>query len=331
MFNYVQPILKLMSSVRLLLKPFLAAPLVFQAACLMIVSTFVLSLMGGLIRSVADSGLPLFEIVFLRNVAGLFFILPLFLKSGFSSLKTNRPWLYGFRSIVGFLSMFTWFYAVSVLPLADAVALNFTAPIFGTILAIFVLKEIVGIRRGTAMIVGFLGAMIILRPGLEEMSLGAYAAIFSAMTMACAATCVKILSRTETTTSIVAWTQIIILPMSCIPALFVWQMPTIDQVLIILAIGFLGTIGHLCFTKAFSLVDASVVMPFDFFRLIFSAIVGFMFFMQEPDIYTYIGAAVIFASSIYIAIRESRVSAAAAREKEAIANSIADTTIGPGR
>jgi len=320
-----------MSSVRLLFKPFLAAPLVLQAACLMILSCFVLSLMGGLIRSVADSGLPVFEIVFLRNVAGLIFILPWFMKNGFSSLKTNRPWLYGFRSIVGFLSMFTWFYAVSVLPLADAVALNFTSPIFGTILAIFVLREIVGIRRGMAMVVGFLGAMIILRPGLEEMSLGAYAAIFSAITMACAATCVKLLSKTESTTAIVAWTQIMILPMSCIPALFVWQMPTMDQVLIILGIGFLGTIGHLCFTKAFSLVDASIVMPFDFFRLIFSAIVGFLFFMQEPDIYTYIGAAVIFSSSIYIAIRESRVSAAAAREKEALAHSLADTTLGSGR
>jgi drug/metabolite transporter (DMT)-like permease len=180
------------------------------------------------------------------------------------------------------------------------------------------------------MIVGFLGAMIILRPGLEELSLGSYSAIFSAVTMACSVTCVKLLSRTESTSAIVAWTQILILPMSLIPAVMVWVTPTLDQLLAIGAIGVLATIGHLSFTKSFSLVDASIVMPFDFFRLIFSALIGFMFFMQEPDVYTYLGAAVIFASSIYIAIRETRVSALA-EKKEVAAQTAAETHAGPGR
>ena len=293
----------------------------------MIVACLVLSIMAGLIRSVSDSGLPLFQVVFLRNVAGLLFILPWFMKTGFRGLKTKRPGLFLGRSLFGFVSMVSWFYAVTVLPLADAVALNFTAPIFGTILAIFVLREVVGLRRGMAMLVGFAGAMIILRPGLTEMSLGSYSAILSAMTMACSMTFVKILGRTERTPVIVAWTQILILPMSLIPALFVWQTPTLEQVLTILAIGLLATIGHLCFTKSYSLADASVVMPFDFFRLIFSAIIGFIFFLQEPDLYTYIGAAIIFASSIYITIREARVSAAAA--KEVNVEAVVETRMGP--
>ncbi len=319
-----------MSSLRLLLKPVLAAPVVVQAASLMILACLAFSIMGGLIRSVSDSGMPVFEIVFLRNVAGLLFILPLFMKTGLGALKTKRIGFYTARSFFGFVSMLSWFYAITVLPLADAVALNFTAPIFTTILAIFVLKEVVGIRRGSAMIVGFLGAMIILRPGLEELSLGSYSAIFSAVTMACSVTCVKLLSRTESTSAIVAWTQILILPMSLIPAVMVWVTPTLDQLLAIGAIGVLATIGHLSFTKSFSLVDASIVMPFDFFRLIFSALIGFMFFMQEPDLYTYIGAAVIFASSIYIAIRETRVSVLA-EKKEVAAQTAAETHAGPGR
>ena len=319
-----------MVSLQLLLKPISRAPAVVQAATLMILACLVLSVMGGLIRSVADSGMPIFQIVLLRNVAGLLFVLPLFMKTGLGALKTKRIGVYFGRSLVGFVSMLSWFYAVSVLPLADAVALNFTAPIFGTILAIFVLHEVVGIRRGTAMLVGFVGAMIILRPGFTDMSLGSYAAVFSALTMACSVTFVKLLSRTENTAAIVAWTQILILPMSLIPALFVWQMPTLNQIATILAIGLLATIGHLSFTKAYSLADASIVMPFDFFRLIFSALIGFIFFLQEPDFFTYLGAAIIFASSTYIAIRESRVSAAAsrAREKEIIAQTAAETRSG---
>jgi len=299
-----------MSSARLLLKPFLSAPAVIQAASLMIIACLLFSILGALIRGLADSGMPVFQIVFLRNVAGLLFLLPWFIKAGPSGLKTKRFGLYFTRSFFGFLSMATWFYAVSVLPLADAVALNFTAPIFGTILAILVLKEVVGIRRAAAMTVGFIGAMIILRPGLAEMSLGTYAALFSAVTMAGSITFVKLLSRTESTAAIVAWTQLMILPMSLIPALMVWQIPSLDQLLSILLIGVTATVGHLCYTKSFALADASVVMPFDFFRLIFSAVLGFIFFMQEPDIYTYIGAAVIFASSIYIAIRETRAGTA---------------------
>ncbi|MFC4272364.1 DMT family transporter [Sneathiella chungangensis] len=297
----------------------------------MILACLLLSVMGGMIRFVADTGMPVFQIVFLRNVAGLLFFLPWFFKSGLGVLKTKRIGAYSIRSLVGFASMISWFYAVSVLPLADAVALNFTAPIFGTILAIFILHETVGIRRGSAMIVGFIGAMIILRPGLTEMSLGAYAAVFSAITMAGSITMVKLLSRTESTAAMVAWTQILILPMSAVPAMFVWQMPTIEQLLSILFIGLLATLGHLSFTRAYSLADASVVMPFDFFRLIFSALIGFIFFMQEPDLFTYIGAAVIFASSIYIAIRESRVSNAHAdaKSKEILARTKAETRSGP--
>jgi drug/metabolite transporter (DMT)-like permease len=319
-----------MSPVRFVLKPFLAAPPVIQAASLMISACFFLSLMAGLIRQLSDSGMPVFEIVFLRNVAGLLFILPWFMKIGFSNLKTKRIGLFFGRSVFTITSMITWFYAVSVMPLADAVALNFTAPIFGTILAIFVLREVVGIRRGTAVIVGFMGAMIILRPGLSDMSLGSYAAILSAVTMAGAATFVKILSRTESTTAIVAWTQIIVLPVSFLPVLFVWETPTIEQLSYVLAIGLFATLGHLSFTKAYSIADASVVMPFDFFRLIFSALIGFIFFMQEPDVFTYIGAAIIFASSIYIAIRESRVSSLA-NKKDVAAQTEAETRTGAPR
>ncbi|WP_169546241.1 DMT family transporter [Sneathiella aquimaris] len=281
----------------------------------MIIGCVFLSILGGLIKSLSTSGMPVFEIVFLRNMAGLIALAPWFLKYGVSGLKTGRPGLFLVRGIFGFVSMVAWFYAVTVIPLAEAVALNFTAPIFGTLLAIVVLQEVVRFRRWMAILVGFVGAMIILRPGVIDMSTGAYAALLAAATMACSVTCVKMLSGTESTPSIVAWTQIIILPMSFIPAMLVWVTPSWDQLMLVAGMGLSATLGHLFFTRSFAVADATYVLPFDFFRLVFSAIIGALFFAQDPSIYVWVGASIIFASSVYIAMREARLSGATGNPK----------------
>lgn len=320
-----------MSSHRTILRPFLDAPVAFQAAILMIIGCAFLAILGGLIRALSDSGLAVFEIVFLRNLAGLLVLTPWFMRNGLTGLKTGRPGLFFVRGAFGFVSMLAWFFAVTEIPLAEAVALNFTAPIFGTLLAILILKEVVRFRRWMAILIGFVGAMIILRPGAIEMTPGAYAAIFAAATMACSITCVKMLSGTESTPSIVAWTQIIILPMSMIPAFMVWQTPTWDQLLLVAGMGLCATFGHLFFTRAFALADSTYVLPFDFFRLIFSAIIGFAFFSQEPDFFVWIGAAVIFVSSVYIAMREGRVNQSEGPVKSAGAAKSAAAKLGQGQ
>ncbi|MEH6404854.1 MAG: DMT family transporter [Sneathiella sp.] len=320
-----------MPSYRAFLRPLLEAPASLQAAIYMTIGCAFLSILAGLIRTLSDSGLHVFEIVFLRNVAGLLALAPWFIKNGVSGLKTQRPRLFLVRGTFGFLSMVAWFYAASTIPLAEAVALNFTAPIFGTLLAIIILKEVVRFRRWMAIFVGFAGAMIILRPGAIEMSSGAYAAIFAAATMACSVTCVKMLSSTESTPSIVAWTQIIILPMSFIPALLFWQTPTMDQLILVAGMGVCATLGHLFFTRAFAVADATYVLPFDFSRLVFSAIIGFIIFGQEPDQYVWIGAGIIFLSTIYIAMREARLNKKQDAKKSAgVANATAEN-IGQGQ
>ncbi len=288
------------------LRLFNDAPAAFQAAIMMVIGCFFLAGLGGLIKYLSDSGMHVFEIVFLRNLAGLIVIFPLLLRNGFGSMRSKRPGLFFIRGIFGFISMICWFAAITTIPLAEAVALNFTSPIFGTLLAIFVLREVVRLRRWVAIIVGFLGAMIILRPGTIDPSTGTYLALIAAATMACSITCVKMLSRTESTPSMVAWAQIIILPMSLVPALFVWQMPTWEDIIVVAGMGVCATVGHLFFTRAYAIADATYVMPFDFSRLIFSAIIGFLFFAQEPDVFVWVGAAVIFASSVYIAMREAK-------------------------
>jgi drug/metabolite transporter (DMT)-like permease len=309
-----------MSLVQAVSHPLAKAPAALQAAILMIVGCLFLSVLSGLIKYLSETGMHVFEIVFLRNLAGLIALAPWFLKYRLSGLRTGRPLLILMRGMTGFAAMLAWFYAITVIPLADAVALNFTAPLFGTILAIVVLKEVVRLRRWVAIVVGFAGAMIILRPGTIDMNPGAWAAVASAGAMAGSIICVKLLSRTESTPSIVAWAQIVILPLAFIPALLVWQMPDGHQLLVIAGMGVSATLGHLCFTRSYALAEATYVLPFDFFRLIFSAMIGFLFFTQVPDIFVWIGGAVIFASTIYIAVRESRMgSGKSARSAEATA------------
>jgi drug/metabolite transporter (DMT)-like permease len=294
-----------MSRLTLFVNDFARIPAAIQAAFLMVIACFFLGGLGGLIRHLADSGMPVFEIVFLRTLAGVIVFLPWFFKNGIMNVLPKRPGLLLARGVCGFAAMATWFFAVSLIPLADAVALNFTAPLFATLLAVLILKEKVRMRRGIALLIGFAGAMIILRPGMIELNNGVIATLVSALFMACTVIFVKILAKSDSVTSIVAWNQIMILPMTAIPVLFVWQTPTLEQLGWVVIMGVAATIGHLCFTRSYAIAEATYVMPFDFFRLIFSAIIGYIFFDQISDIYTWIGGAIIFVSAVYIAYRET--------------------------
>ena len=275
------------------------------AVALMIVASAFFAAMAGLIRY-GSEGLHPFQLTFLRSAFGLLFMLPWLMKSGLGVLRTDRIGLITIRGIVAAAAMFSFFWALSVMPLAEAVALSFTAPFFVTILAVIFLNEIVRARRWTAIAVGFFGTMIILRPGSGVLDWPALAVLFSALMLAGAIVCVKMLSRTEPPNAIYLWMVIYLAPITLIPALFVWQDPSWEQLGVGAGIGFCGTVGHLLVTRAFGMADTTALMPFDFARLIFSAIVGFLFFSQVPDIWTGVGATIIAAAGIYIAHRETR-------------------------
>ena len=279
------------------------------AVALTIVASVFFAGMAGLIRYGSQDLHP-FQLAFLRSAFGILFMLPWLMKSGIGILRTSRIGLISVRGLIAASAMFAFFWALSVMPLAEAVALSFTAPFFVTVLAVVFLNEVVRARRWTAVAVGFLGAMIILQPDGGSVAWPALAVLFSALMMAGSIICIKKLSRTEPVNAIYLWMVIYLAPITFVPALFVWQHPTWEQLGVAAGIGFAGTVGHLLVTRAFGLADATALMPFDFARLIFSAIVGFLFFSQVPDIWTGIGATIIAAAGIYIAHRETR----AARE-----------------
>ncbi|MEE9139833.1 MAG: DMT family transporter [Alphaproteobacteria bacterium] len=260
----------------------------------------------GMIRY-ASEGLHPFEVAFFRSLFGLLFMAPWLMRVGVRQLRTARLRLYSVRGITGMVAMLTWFYALSIMDLTAAVALSFTAPLFATAGAALVLGERVGPRRWSATAVGFLGTMLILRPGPGTFEPAAILVLVSAAALAATVLMVKELSRTEQVNAIVIYTVIYMTPLTLVPALFVWRTPTPEQLLWLAALAAIATLGNLSVTRALAATEASAVLPFDFVRLPFVALIGFVAFDQVPDAWTWVGAGVVAVSSLYIAHREARL------------------------
>ena len=278
----------------------------------MLASTIFFTAMTAMIRYLSGSIDPL-EIVFFRNLFGLAVLLPWVMRHGMVSLNTRRLPLYSLRALVGLIAMSCWFTAISRMNLGDAVALSFTAPMFATVGAILLLGEIVRVRRWVAVLIGFAGAMVILRPGFAEIPPAAYLVLLSSMMMGLSVCLVKLLARTEQVIAIVFTMVLMLAPVSWIPALFVWQTPDPIQFAWLLAIGACGTLGHICITRAFSMAEATAVLPYDFLRLPLMAVLAWLVFDQVLDGWTGLGAAIIIGSSLYIAHREAYTQRSLAR------------------
>ncbi len=255
-------------------------------------------------RIVSDR-IPPFEIVFFRNVFCLMFMTPALLRSGWGGLRTRRHWTHALRALTGLLAMFCWFTAVTLMPIAEVTALSFLSPIFATIGAAVFLGETVRLRRWIATLIGFAGALIVLRPGVQVIGTPSLLALGAAFFMASSMLTVKALSRTESATTILVYQMLYLVPVSAVPAAFVWVAPPVEIWPMFVGIGFVATLGQVCIVRAFAASDASAVMPFDYSRLIFAAALGFFLFSEVPDPWTWVGATVIFGAGLYIARRES--------------------------
>jgi len=260
-------------------------------------------------RAAMNAGLHPFEVVFLRNLFACLMLLPLLAWRGASLIRSSQLQLYGLRVLVSLFSMQAWFYAISIVPIGEVTAISFLAPVFGTIGAIFLLGERVRLRRWTAVIVGFLGAMIILRPGAAPLGLGQLLAVVSAMSQGLTVIMVKQLTAVDDPDKIVFLTNIMLLPLSLVPALFVWSWPTLGMLVPILGMGITAVLGHVALVRGYAATEASLAMTFEFSRLPFTVTVAYLAFGELIDMWTWIGALVIFASAAYITRREAKLAA----------------------
>jgi drug/metabolite transporter (DMT)-like permease len=280
--------------------------LVVRGCFLMVVGTLVFAGMHTAIRHVTQhlSGI---EVAFFRNLFGLFVIAPLLMRYGPALFHTQKFNLHLLRAVINAISMVAFFIGLSMTPLARATALAFTAPLFTALFSALFLGEVFRWRRWTAIFVGFLGALVILRPGLHELDAGGLLVIFSSLLWAVAMIDIKVLGRTESSRTITAYVTVLLTPLTLVPALFVWQTPSPGMWVWLIFIGVIGTIGQIVITEAIKLADMTVLMPFDFLKLVWAAFLGMIFFAEVPDLLTWIGAVIVFASSFYIVWREARL------------------------
>ncbi len=277
-----------------------------RAVAFMLASTVLFGIMAVCIR-LASKQLHAFEIAFFRNFFGFIFTLPLLYRHGWGILKTDKLSLYFMRCLIGIVSMLSGFWAIVHLPLAQAIAISYSTPLFVTIGAVLVLGEVVRARRWTAVLVGFLGVIVLMHPSAESFSKASLVALLAALMSASVAISIKFLSRTEKADAIVIYTTMIWVPMSLLPALFVWTMPTGITWLWIVLAGLLGTSAHLCWTRALQLGDASLLTPISFMQVLVVGIFGYFLFDEPVDRWTFVGATIIFGSNVYIARREAKL------------------------
>ncbi|WP_246373121.1 DMT family transporter [Marilutibacter spongiae] len=284
-----------------------------RAALLMLGSTVMFAFMVIMIR-LASETLHTFEVAFFRNFFGMLATAPLLIRHGAGILRTNQLPRYLFRCLVGVVSMFCGFWAIGHLPLAQAVSLSYSSPLFVTIFAVFWLGEQVRMRRWAAVAVGFLGVLLIVRPGTDGFTTGTLIALAAAVLSGLVAIQIKQLSKSEPADRIVIYTTLLWVPMSLVPALFVWEWPQGITWLWAICAGIFGTAGHMLWTRALKLGDVSALTPISFMQLPIVAILGWVLFDQGVDHWTLAGAIVIFAANAYIAHREAVLARRAATQ-----------------
>ncbi|MBT5940678.1 MAG: DMT family transporter [Rhodospirillaceae bacterium] len=269
----------------------------------MLLGTLFLTAMTAIARHLSDQLHP-FEIAFFRCLMGLFMLLPILFREGIGSMRTENIGGMALRSVFHTGGMLMFFMALTLMPLAELSSLTFTSPLFITILAVFIFGEKLGPRRIASLVIGFFGALIILRPGSGLFGIGAVYALASVISWAGAVIVIKHLSRTNSTVTITIYGLFFLTIFTLLPALFVWRWPTQEEFMWLAVLAVVGTIGQLLFTQAMKSADVSLVMPFDFSKLIWASLFGFFFFAEIPSYWTYLGGGIIFVSATYVAYRE---------------------------
>lgn len=265
-----------------------------------------ISLMHGSIRHVS-AGMHPFEIAFFRNLFGLIAVIPWFIRLGWAPLGTKRLGLLIGRGALNTVCMLAFFTALSTTPLTEVTALSFIAPVFAAVLAIFVFGDHIGFRRWVAILIGFAGVFVVLRPGFTEIGTGQILVLFAALGWGVCLIIIKLLGRTESSVTITTYMSLVMAPLSLIPAAFFWTWPSWEQLAWLALLGTLGGFGQMAMSEAYRVADTHVLTPVDFTRLLFVATVAYLAFGEVPDIFVWIGGAMIFGATAFIAYREHRL------------------------
>jgi drug/metabolite transporter (DMT)-like permease len=259
----------------------------------------------GVVRHLGTDMNPM-QAAFIRYAFGVVLIAPVLLRMFTARAAPSRLGLHMLRGVAHGTAVMLWFFAMARIPIAQVTAIGFTTPIFTTMGAVLFLGEVLHARRIAAVVVSFLGTLIILRPGAVSIELGALAQLAAAPLFACSFLIAKKLTETESSASIVAYMSVFVTLALLPPALLVWRTPTLTELGWLFVTAIFATAGHYTFTRAMQTVELTVLQPFSFLQLVWATLLGFYAFSEVPDIWTLSGGAIIIASVTYIAHREAR-------------------------
>jgi drug/metabolite transporter (DMT)-like permease len=255
------------------------------------------------------TGYSIVQILFFGRLVGPFFAIWLAWRSnrGMSDIRTARPWLHLLRTMLALMSIGTYFYALKLLPLAEAVSIGFSAPLFMAVLSIPLLGEKVGPRRWAAIVIGLIGVVVILRPGMVPFSLGAASAVVSGILYALALICSRKLSATESLPSLMFWFSVIALVATGLVLPFNWTTPARGDLIPIAVVALLTTFAQLFLTQAFRYGEVSLIAPLEYTALVWGVTYGWLIWGELPDALVFIGAGIMIASGIYLVHREHKL------------------------
>ena len=284
------------------------------AILLIFVAIFFGSTMGMLMK-LAQNNLNVYTAGFFRFFLGLIMITPYILKTKFTVYKTKNLKIHLIRSGLNLPAMLIGFAALTLVPLEKISALSFIVPFVVTILAVVFLKERIRLYRISALIIGFIGMLIILRPGIIDVSVGIQMSLLSSLFWAVVIILTKKLTKNDSAITILTYQYTIMTVLSFLTVIFFWQNPSFISLIYLSLAALSGTITHIALNHAFKLVDVSMTQPFSFFGLIIASLYGYLIFDEKPDIYTWVGASVIFIGITLITIREMQLNKDLIRRK----------------
>ncbi len=276
-----------------------AMPPVARAAYWMTISAFGYSASAALVHHLTQR-LPVFEVAMGRNIFALCFMVPWLMKVGLKALRTQHLGMHATRGILSAANMWCLFGALSLAPVADVSAITFMMPIIASILAVIFLKESTTLQQWLAALAGFAGALIVIRPGMSDYNPGLLLAVGAVLAGSGVAMMIKSLLKYDSPDTVAVYlfgTHIIF---GLVPTIVVWVTPTLAEVGWFVVLGYLGALIQRTFNRAMSETDASVALPFNFTRLLWAAMFGYLFFAQVPDLWTWVGGSIIFLASIWL-------------------------------
>ena len=273
-------------------------------ALLAIGATFFGSFMGAGVKFLSDDLHPII-ICFYRSLMGLILITPFVVRNNFRALQTKNMRLQIFRASINVISMICWFSAIGMMHFEKATALGFTTPLFTTVLAVIVLGEVIRFHRTAALLLGFIGIIIIIRPGYVPFEFGTVLMLIASFSFSFVLIFVKKLSATDSSLTIIFYHLLYMTPVFFILSLFYWENINLYQLIVFTLMGASGLLSHWCLAQAFKMSDTTFVMPLQFTKLIWASLIGLFIFAEQPDIWTWVGGVIIFISVVYITYREA--------------------------